>query len=89
MSKHTRYYDTRTQAVIAWIALHTVAFWCWVVSPNTRHRPAEGRFPVSLFIPRRPKKTLSALEWPGADDAFAAELKVMNEDPAVRPEVRA
>lgn len=89
MARHTRYYDTRTQAALAWLAMHAVFVWCAVFSPSTRHRPGEGRFPVSVFIPRRPKRQPSALEWPGADDAWAGTLRSMNAEPVVRDEARA
>jgi hypothetical protein len=89
MARHTRYYDTHTQAVIAWLALHAVALWC-ALRPRHRHRPGEGRFPVSLFIPRRPKRAPSAIEWPGADPDWADQIHAWNsEDTVVRDEVRA
>lgn len=89
MGRHARYYDTWVEEVLDLIGLHLMAVWCVLVQPPTRHTPGEGRFPVAVFIPRRPKRASSVMEWPGADDTFAAELREMNKAPSVRPEVRA
>jgi hypothetical protein len=73
MAKHTRYYDTRFQAVLAWSALQLIALWhvfTWRRSTHARREP----------VPPWPT---------GADLAYAQWLHVENETPVVRPEARA
>lgn len=38
MAQHTRYYDTRFQAVLAWLALQLVGAWCVL----SRRRPVHA-----------------------------------------------
>lgn len=81
MARHTRYYDTATQAVLAWLALLVLAVWCAVF------RPAPGRHASSDSTP--------GPLWPdvdedrfGATEGYAVWLHVENQSPVVREEAR-
>lgn len=73
MGRHARYYDTRFQAVLAWLALQAVGVWCAV----TWRRPVHARREPVVAWPD------------GADLAYAQWLHMENKTPVVRPEARA
>jgi hypothetical protein len=72
-ARHARYYDTRFQAVLAWLALQLVGAWCVLSRRRSVHARREPVVPWPT----------------GADLAYAQWLHAENESPIVRPEVRA
>lgn len=86
MGRHARYYDTRTQAALAWLCLMAVSVWCRLRPRPARHQPADGMTPVTdLTVVSR-----SWASWPdGADLAYAEELRAMQDTVVLRDEVRA
>lgn len=73
MAKHTRYYESRFQAALAWSALQLIGLWCVL----SWRRPVHARRERVIPWPE------------GADLAYADELHAMQDTVVMRPEVRA
>lgn len=81
MARHSRY-ETRVQAVLAWLALVVTLAYCAVKKPSPGRHAQQPVPPIAwpAFDP----------DWHGADDAWAGSLRSMNQQTVVlRDEVRA